>query len=96
MANTNNSKKEYIDIPLNVEDTPLHLYERFTAYKFPNDPVEVGFDFISRLDEAVRSNDAKGELLSLYLNYFVPASTQRLTERDWPASFEIEGTVFAM
>lgn len=59
MANNNNSKKQYIDIPLNVEETPLHLYERFTTYKFPTEPVEVGFDFICHLDEAVRSNDAK-------------------------------------
>lgn len=50
MANNNNSKKQYIDIPLNVEETPLHLYERFTTYKFPTDPVEVGFDFICHLD----------------------------------------------
>lgn len=70
MSNNNNSKKEYIDIPLNVEGTPLHLYEHFAPYKFPNDPIDLGFDFITRLDEAVRSNDAKGELLSLYLNYF--------------------------
>jgi hypothetical protein len=48
--NNNNSKKEYIDIPLNVDDTPLHLYERFSQYKFPTDPVELGFDFITRLD----------------------------------------------
>lgn len=25
-GNNNNSKKEYIDIPLKVEETPLHLY----------------------------------------------------------------------
>ena len=96
MANNNNSKKQYIDIPLSVEETPLHLYERFSSYNFPNDPVEVGFDFISRLDDAVRSNDSKGELLSLYLNYFEPASAQRFSEREWPASFEIEGKFFAM
>lgn len=59
-GNNNNSKKQYIDIPLKVEETPLHLYERFTTYKLPNEPVEVGFDFICHLDEAVRSNDAKG------------------------------------
>jgi hypothetical protein len=80
MANNNNSKKQYIDIPLNVEETPLHLYEKFSSYKFPSDPVEVGFDFISRLD----------------LNYFEPASAQRFSEREWPASFEIEGKFFAM
>lgn len=92
-GNNNNSKKEYIDIPLNVEETPLHLYERFTQYKLPTDPVDLGFDFIARLDDAIRSNDQKNELLSLYLNYYQPVNAQRFQDKDWPASFEIEGSI---
>ena len=57
--NNNSSKKEYIDIPLNIEETPLHLYERFTPYKFSNDTIDLAFDFISRLDDAIRSPDQK-------------------------------------
>jgi hypothetical protein len=53
--------------------------------------VEIGFDFISRLDDAVRTPDAKNDLLSLYLNYFEPVNTQKFAEKDWPACFEIEG-----
>jgi hypothetical protein len=88
-SNNNNSKKEYIDIPLNVEETPLHLYERFSQYKIPTEPVDIGFDFITKLDEAIRTNDAKNELLSLYLNYYEPINTQKFAEKDWPACFEI-------
>ncbi len=28
----NNNKKEYIDIPFNIEETPLLLFEKFTNY----------------------------------------------------------------
>ncbi len=27
---SNNNQKEYIDIPINIDDTPLHLFEKFT------------------------------------------------------------------
>ena len=53
----NNNQKEYIDIPLNIEDTPMHLFEKFTPYTLSNDPLELGFDFISRIDSALRSAD---------------------------------------
>lgn len=53
---TNNNQKEYIDIPLNIEETPLHLYEKFTNYSLPNEHIEIAFDFISRIDTAIRPN----------------------------------------
>lgn len=66
----NNNQKEYIDIPLHIEDTPLHLFEKFTTFTLPNDSLELSFDFISRIDSALRSSDCQNELLSLYFNYY--------------------------
>ena len=76
---SNNNQKEYIDIPLNIDDTPLHLFEKFTPPTIATDPVDAGFEFISRIDSAIRSPDCPNELLSLYLNHFEIASSQRFT-----------------
>jgi len=87
----NNNQKRYIDIPLAIEDTPLHLYEKFTTYEVPKLHDDVGFDLISRIDNAIRGNGDQNELLSLYLNYFEPVNADKFAEHDWPACHEIEG-----
>lgn len=56
---SNNKQKEYIDIPIHIEDTPLHLFEKFTNYTLAKDSLELGFDFISRIDSALRSTDCQ-------------------------------------
>jgi len=81
----NNNQKQYIDIPLAIEDTPLHLYEKFTNYQVPKTPADIGFDLISRIDTAIRGNGDQNELLSIYLNYFEPVNSDKFAEQDWPA-----------
>lgn len=49
--------------------------------------MEIGFDFITRLDNAIRSPDGRNDVLSLYLNYFEPINAQKFVERDWPACY---------
>lgn len=55
MTNNRSTKdKPYIDIPLNPDDTPLHLAEKLTTYTLPKETIALGLDFITRLDEAIR------------------------------------------
>jgi len=49
--------------------------------------MEIAFDFITRLDDAIRLSDGRNDILSLYLNYFEPINTQKFAEKDWPACF---------
>ena len=58
-------------------------------------PIEVGFDLITRLDRAIRSKNTQ-EILSLYLNYYPPATQQHFTENNWPKTHEIEGRMGVM
>lgn len=87
----NNNQKEYIDIPLAIETTPLHLYEKLTEYKLPAETIEIGFDLITRIDNAIRLPDSTAELLSIYIKYFEPTNASKFVDCDWPACHEIEG-----
>ena len=51
----NNNRKEYIELPLTPEETPLHLFEKFTTPTPPADHLELALDFISHIDSAIRS-----------------------------------------
>lgn len=74
-----NNKKEYIDIPVNIEDTPAHLYEKITTYAFPEDHLAIATDFLTRLEVAIRSPDGQQELYSLYFNYFEPINASKFS-----------------
>ncbi len=86
----NNTTQEYIDIPLSPDDTPLHLAEKLASYDLPKEPIDIGFDLITRLDEAIRQKDPQ-ELLSLSINYYEVANSGPLADQKWPKTHEIEG-----
>lgn len=37
----NNNRKEYIDIPVNTQETPLQLFEQFQTPNPPSDHLEL-------------------------------------------------------
>jgi hypothetical protein len=51
--------------------------------------MDIGFDFLTRLDDAIRVSDGRNDILSLYLNYFEPVSTQKFSEKGWPQCHEV-------
>lgn len=51
----NNNRKEYIEIPINIEETPLQLFEKFTAPELHAEPLEIGLELLERIHSAVRS-----------------------------------------
>ena len=61
MRNNNNRSdaQEYVDIPLNPDSTPLHMTEKLNTYTFPKTPIEIGFDFLTRLDDAIRQKNTQ-------------------------------------
>lgn len=77
----NNKQKEYIDIPLNIEETPLHLFEKLSTYELPNEPLEIGLDLITRIDKAIRSQDCTNELLSIYFNHYEQANATKMLDK---------------
>lgn len=81
LTNNNNrpaAAQEYIDIPLHPEHSPLHLAEKLAQYALPQAAIDVGFDLITRLDEAIRAKNTQ-EMLSLYLHYYPLATQQHFT-----------------
>ena len=46
----NNNLKEYIDIPITIEETPQHLFEKFQPPAPPTEPLELVLDFITQID----------------------------------------------
>lgn len=86
---TKSNNKPYIDIPLSPDDTPLHLVEKLSSYNIPKEPIEIGLDFITRLDESIRDKNSQG-LYSLYVNYFEIANNSHFVDKVWPKTYEIE------
>jgi hypothetical protein len=86
-----NNQKEYIDIPLNIEETPSHLAEKLTTYNFPENHMDIGLDFITRLEAAIKGTGNQQDLYSLYVNYYEIVNASKFGEKDWPATHEIEG-----
>jgi hypothetical protein len=88
----NNNRKEYIDIPINAEETPLHLFEKLPTHALPSEEIDIGLELLAKIDGAIRSNDPANEMLSLHFGYFQEGNNGKFAEKDWPAVHEIEST----
>lgn len=62
----------------------------------PNEPLEIGLDLITRIDNAIRSQDSANELLSIYINHYEHANATKMADKEWPAVFEIESSCLIM
>lgn len=58
----------------------------------PNEPLEIGLDLITRIDNATRSQDCANELQSIYFNHYEYANATKMADKEWPAVFEIESS----
>lgn len=47
----------YIDIPVNIQETPAFVLEKLTTYVIPEDSIDMGLDFIERLTTVIKSQD---------------------------------------
>lgn len=85
----NNNRKEYIDIPIAIEETPQHLFEKFQPPAPPTESLELALDFITHIDNAIRSSECSQQLLPLYFNYFEFTNSKYFAEKEWPPVHEI-------
>lgn len=42
-------QKQYIDIPINIEETPARITEKLITYDIPNNIMDIAKDLITRL-----------------------------------------------
>lgn len=64
------TQKEYIDIPLRIEATPIHQFGKMETYVLPKTPMDIAFDFLCRIETALKAKDNQIELYRLQKNYF--------------------------